>query len=107
MTYLEVKGNITKSEAATKLGLGTHDTALPQPWVDHFVETLVRDDRELVSQDVYSQIVSSFVWSYEDGNAFGCPRPLTKKALDFLKKFDELEHTHYADETKTVLWIRD
>ena len=101
---LEVTSAPTKSEAAKMLALVAYDTSLPQMWIDNFVDTLRINNADLIFLDLYGQILSSFVWSY-DGDMLGCPRPLTLKALMFLRKFDELEHTHYADSVASVINI--
>lgn len=105
MKYIEVEGNISKGDAARKMILQSYDPALPQQWVDNFVEVIQKDNAKLIKEDLYGQVISSFVWCY-DNSLLGFPRPLTRKALDLLTKFDELENTHYADNITEVLWIK-
>jgi hypothetical protein len=95
---------VTKKEAAELLGLQTYDAALPQKWLDDFVDYLIRSLKKF---DVYDRVLSSFVWCYDGGSVMGYPRPLTNQAFDWLQGYDITNGTHYADPEYTVLEIKE
>lgn len=93
---------ITKSEAAKLLGLKSFDTALPQDWLDSFVEGIaskLKLDRPAKIK-LYDKSLSSLVWAY-DGNPFGGPYPLTPDAVKLL----ELHDDSYASKDFNVISI--
>lgn len=98
---------ITKDQAAQALGIKTYDTALPQQWLDKFVDTLKDTPTAQTKgqQYVSSIILSSVVWSYDDAKIFGRPHPLTIPAFGWLKCHDQVAGTRYADDTFNVLDI--
>ncbi len=55
----------TVEACAEREGLRSYDTALPQAWVDNMASRGFGDVR------------GHFVWSYDSGNIFGCPYPIT------------------------------
>lgn len=87
---------VSKDEAAKLLGLTTYDCALPQFWLDRAVEITLAD---------YYQVLSSFVWAYDKGQAFGHPHPLTVQAYAWLNKIDQEEGTSYSDRSFNVLQL--
>lgn len=57
---------------------GEIDYALPQKWVEFVVNALHCE---------YWEIVSQFVWGYENGSpSFGKPMPLTEQADDLIRR---------------------
>jgi len=97
-----VQPRLTKSEAAKLLGLKSFDTALPQDWIDDFVEGIaskLKLDRHDKAK-LYDKALSSLVWAY-DGNPFGGPYPLTTDAVKLL----EMHDSSYASKEFSVLSI--
>lgn len=93
---------MTKDEAARKLGLEVYDCALPQPWLDEVVLKL-RLIGKVEDPDLYHKLLSGIVWCYDGNSSTGFPRPLTQQALEWLRKFDEIAHTHLTDEPMEVI----
>lgn len=81
---LEMK-DITKNELSDLMGLGdfTFDTALPQSWLDEFVEKNFdkvvfkkgdnSTDSHLTPREFYSLVLSTTFWVYPEGSTFGGP----------------------------------
>jgi hypothetical protein len=98
---------VNKDQAAQVLGIKTYDCALPQPWVNQFVETL-KDTPTAITKGIdylSGMILSSFVWSYDDAKVFGRPHPLTIAAFGWLRCYDCKKGSHYSDENLNVLDI--
>ncbi|MDX1373052.1 MAG: hypothetical protein R3321_11310 [Nitrososphaeraceae archaeon] len=55
---------VTKAELAKRLELGVFDMALPQPWLDKFVEDTGLD---------YGLVLSTTFWCYDKKSIFGFP----------------------------------
>jgi len=80
----------TKTEACNILGIKSYDTALPQPWLDVFIE-VVSDKTN------YDLSLSSYVWCYDNDSFSGYPHPLTLAAYAWLKAYDQRQKTNLAD----------
>lgn len=85
-----------KRDAAELLNIETYDTALPQRWLDEFVNEIVKVTGK-PRDEIYGLALSSFVWCYDD-SIMGYPYPMTITAYGWLKCYDIAKGTHYADE---------
>lgn len=79
---------VTKESIVKLLGVDqqTFDYALPQDWVE----------------DIGHNAVPHFVWLYEKGSIFGCPRPLTSEGIDMLMRYNMKKGTHYSTDYDVV-----
>lgn len=96
-TIINTQKRISKRDAATLLGIKVYDTALPQQWLDCFVDNLKQSG---VKGELYDIILSGTVWCYDRDSFIGFPYPLTLEAFGLLKAHDMIYGSHYADETK-------
>lgn len=76
---------MTKEEACKALGLKVFDYAVPQDWFVKMLEITCSEENPL----------AHFVWSYDAPNTWGVPRPLTKKGVELLKRYNEKFGTAY------------
>lgn len=89
---------VTKREAADLCGIRVYDTALPQPWLDGFVDALNKNEAHH-GKDNYAAVLSNFVWGYDICQLLGGPVPLTERAYALLLLHDHIFGTHHAEET--------
>lgn len=106
MDIINVSERVSKIGAAEALNIQNCDFALPQGWVDEIVSILqaCSDIKPEHKEDIYARVVSSFVWSY-DKSLFGFPQPLTICAFGWLKIYDRVKRTFFAQDTLKVLNI--
>jgi hypothetical protein len=76
---------MTKAEACKMFGVEVYDTALPQQWFDEMNGIFGPD----------SDILSHFVWSYDESRIIGAPRPLTEAGCSMLITYNERRGTRY------------
>ena len=83
---------MTKQEACEALNIKVFDYAVPQGWFVKMLKITTDDESPL----------SHFVWGYDSPNTWGVPRPLTKKGIELLKRFNEQYGVGYPTEYTTI-----